>query len=278
MTEGIDQSPLARTLASITPEDDELVPEVLPAFSDSYWSLATLPEDVEAVGQLLHRLPVVWQSNDPRFAAAWLFEKTLAHTLTGFVGCFALHQRVPLARAEDTLVVFDGDAACCRSGFTDSRFACLPEDPEADHQHACVLNTEAALVHLLLEHLHDVYLPLARVLAKPARRGLCTQLRVVADLAISTAWITAGAARGESEGIRLASLLGQGQSPLWGRHGLRNFPHRGRTFTHRVRTTCCLFYTCGERRYCFTCPLRSKADRQQRWARYFDAKIEEERP
>lgn len=273
MVEAIDQSPLARTLLSIEPEEGEPVPKLLQAPPDGYHSLSALANDPDRLGWLLARLPRVWQSDDPRFPAAWLFEKIVAHTIIAFVGSFALHRRVPQADAYETLVSFDHAANCNHSGLINACFACMPDDPDAGRKDARVLNSEQALAENLLERLHQVYLPLARALAKPARRGLRTQLRVVGDLAISAAWVIASAASGESEGIRLARLLGQGQPPLRGRHGFRDFTHRGRTFTHRVRATCCLFYTCGERRYCFTCPLPGQTERQQRWARYFDARI-----
>jgi len=278
MVKVIEQSPLARTLLSIEPEDGEPVPKLLQAHPDGYHSLAALASDADRLGWLLARLPRVWRSDDSRFPAAWLFEKTVAHTVIAFVGSFALHRRVPQADAYETLVSFDDAAGCHHSGLINASFACMPEDPDADHKDARVLNSEQALAENLLERLRQVYLPLAQALAKPARRGLRTQLRVVGDLALRAAWVIAGATSGEADGIRLAQLLGQGQPPLRGRHGFRDFTHRGRIFTHRVRATCCLFYTCGERRYCFTCPLPGQTERQQRWARYFDARIGGEQP
>jgi hypothetical protein len=246
-------------------------PEVLA--EEGYISLASLPDSDQCLVWLLTRLPKVWDSDDPRFGAAWLFEKTVEHTVSALLGCFVLHHRVPLAGPEAVWVAFDSDGVCSAPVFSDGSFACLEEDPQALDPRARPLESMDSLRDCLLQQLHDLYQPLAQVLARPARRGLRTQFRVVGDLAIVAGWWFARQNYGEAEGYRYAEMLGHGGSPLWGRAGFRDFNHRGRTFRHRIRNTCCLFFTCGERRYCFTCPLRSEADRQQRWADHFDARI-----
>lgn len=255
--------------------DHALAVELTEFPPEGYRSLAELAQSDDLLHWLMARLPKVWDSDDPRFGAAWLFEKIVEHTVSTFVGCFVLHDRVPLAGPDSVWVTFDGDGVCSSPVFNDARFACLEGDPEALHPQATVLESIEALRDCLLQQLHDVYLPLAQVLARPARRGLRTQFRVIADLAIVAAWGFAREYYGEAEGYRYAEMLGHGGPPLWGRSGFRDFHHRGHTFRHRVRNTCCLFFTRQERRYCFTCPLRSEADRQQRWADHFDARIAE---
>ncbi|MDX1635195.1 MAG: (2Fe-2S)-binding protein [Marinobacter sp.] len=271
------QTPLANTLAAVAAgEEHEVLPQLAPRPPEGYLSLAALARSDAKLAWLMARLPEVWDSDDPRFGAAWLFEKVVEHTVWAFTGSFAIHQRVPLAGPESVWVSFDEDGACSLPVLGDAHFACLPDDPQAGHEHATVLASVEGLRDCLLQQLHDVYLPLARVLARPARRGLRTQLRVVADLAIVGAWWYAREHYGDDVGFRYGEMLGHGGPPLWGRAGFHDFPHRGRLFRHRIRNTCCLFYTRSERRFCFTCPLRSEADRQQRWAEHFDARIAEE--
>lgn len=248
----------------------------MPDVPQGYRSLAELARSDDTLDWLMARLPEVWDSDDPRFGAAWLFEKTVEHTVSTFVGSFVLHRRVPLAGPSSVWVSFDEDGVCSSPVVSDPHFACLGDDPQAQDPRATVLDSLDTLRDCLLQQLHDTYLPLARVLAKPARRGVRTQLKVVADLAIVSGWGFARDSQGEAEGFRCAEMLGHGGPPLWGRDGLRDFPHRGRVFRHRIRNTCCLFYTRRERRYCFTCPLRSEANRKQRWAEHFDARLAEE--
>lgn len=273
MADGMEQSPLAQTFLALVHEGEG--PQLSSQPPDGYGSLADLARSEAKLDWLMARLPEVWDSEDPRFGAAWLFEKTVEHTVWVFVGSFAVHHRVPLVGPEAVWVAFDEDGTCSAPVMADTRFACLADDPHADHPQAEVLGSLEALRDRLLQQLHDIYLPLARVLAKPARRGLRTQLRVVADLAVVGGWWYASETWGQETGFRYGEMLGHGGPPLWGRDGFRTFPYRGHTFRHRVRNTCCLFYTRSERRFCFTCPLRSKADRQERWAQHFDARIAE---
>lgn len=276
MAEALDHGPLAATFAAVAGDEEDGTPRLAPQPPEGYLSLVALAQADEKLSWLMARLPEVWDSDDPRFGAAWLFEKVVEHTVWAFSGSFALHKRVPLAGPDAVWVSFDKDGACSMPVIGDSRFACLPTDPEAGHRQARVVESLEELRDCLLQQLHDIYLPLGRVLARPARRGLRTQLRVVADLAVVGAWWYARQRYGEEVGFRYGEMLGHGGPPLWGRAGFRDFAHRGRIFRHRVRTTCCLFYTRSERRYCFTCPLRSEAERQQRWAEHFDARIAEE--
>lgn len=276
MTEDFDQTPLAHTFAALRADPEQGGSRLQPRPPEGYRSLAALARSEATLAWLMARLAQVWDSDDPRFGAAWLFEKVVEHTIAPFVGSFVLHHRVSLACADSVWVAFDDDGVCSAPVVGDTRFACLRDDPDAGHQLAHVLESREALRDCLLRQLHDIYLPLAQVLARPARRGLRTQLRVVADLAIVGAWWFAREHHGEVAGIRYGRMLGHGGPPLWGRDGFRIFPHRGRCFRHRIRNTCCLFYTRRERRYCFTCPLRSEANRRQRWAQHFDARIAEE--
>ncbi|MGP9832039.1 (2Fe-2S)-binding protein [Marinobacter sp. NSM] len=274
MAENWAESPLAESLAAVAREGGDDLSWLAPSPPGGYNSLAELPAARGRLDWLLTRLPEVWDSEDPRFGAAWLFEKTVEHTVSALAGCFVLHHRVPLAGPRDIWVNYDADGVCSAPGFSDPAFACLASDASADHQDAVVVETVEQLGQRLLAQLHDLYRPLAETLARPARRGLRTQLKVVADLAIVAVWWFAREFRGEAEGFRYAEMLGHGGPPLWGKAGFRDFPHRGRVFRHRIRNTCCLFYTRRENRYCFTCPLRSKENRNERWGEHFDAQME----
>lgn len=276
MDNDLNRLPLARTLSALPGDEQGKVPRLVSTPAQHAFSLMTLAHSSDQLAWLMARLSEVWDSPDPRFGAAWLFEKTVEQTTSAFVASFVMEHRVPLAAADAIWVTFDQDAACSAPDFTQGSFACLKEDPQADHEHARILDSLEALRDCLLQQLHDIHLPLSSALAPPARRGLRTQLRVIADVAIGDGWWFAREYRGESEGTRYAELLGHGGPPLWGRTGLRLFNHRGKTFQHRVRNTCCLFYTRTENRYCFTCPMRSEKDRQQRWAAHFDALIDGE--
>lgn len=275
MAESRAESPLAESLEAVARLGGDELSWLAPGQPCGYSSLADLPNASDRLEWLLSRLPEVWDSDDPRFGAAWLFEKTVEHTVSALAGCFVLHHRVPLAGPREVWVDYDADGVCSAPGFTDPAFACLAGDPSAAHPDAVVVETVEQLTQRLLVQLHDLYRPLAEALARPARRGLRTQLRVVADLAIVAVWWFAREIRGEAEGFRYAELLGHGGPPLWGRAGFRDFPYRGRMFRHRVRNTCCLFYTRSENRYCFTCPLRSAENRNERWREHFDAQLPE---
>lgn len=274
MARDLTGAPLAKTLKALVEDGGDAAPSwIADVPPEGYTSLASLPESDKLIAWLLACLPDVWDSDDPRFGAAWLFEKTVEHTVSAFVGCFVLDHRVPLAGPESVWVIYNHEGACSEPVFSDPRFACLADDPDAHHEHALVKDSLDDLRDYLLQRLHDVYLPLARALARQARRGLRTQLKVIADLAIVAGWWFAREYRDEAGEFRYAEMLGLGGPPLWGKAGFREFPHRGRVFRHRIRNTCCLFYTRKENRYCFTCPLRSRQNRLEQWAAHFDARI-----
>lgn len=257
------EHPLAQTLVAARRLRSE--PDIRLEAPGSGESLDALAQDPERIAELAHGFADVLGCDEPFVGATLVFERLVAALAMALVYPYYVGGRVPLAEAAEIAVDFGNTCEPVGVTLQAGRFACLAEDPAADHADAVAVGDTAALVTVLHERLTIVAEPLIRGFARPAKRGLRTQWRCTADMITNAAWLAGKDAGDEATGMRLAEALCNGSAPLIGRPGFRTFEFGGATHTHRVRTTCCQIYRLPGARFCVTCPLPKEPARQQRW-------------
>lgn len=136
------------------------------------------------------------------------------------------------------------------------RFACLPDDPDADHPAADVVRDERALAQVLRDRVaaharafHSVYRPPVKIGSRQ-RWGMLTDV-------LDTALWTSGVQTGDEErGVRDAGLVLDGVHPPFtsGSRVYRLVDGCGRPRWTRRRESCCFLFHVPGAQACFTCP------------------------
>jgi hypothetical protein len=185
---------------------------------------------------------------------------------------FHRERRVPNCAPDALAFAVDDDAYPARVAQLDPRFACLPDDPAADHPDATVLPDEAALALHLQAAVRSHAQRFLEVWVPPVRLGRRTRWGAFSDALDSAPW-AAGMGDGDEEaGVRSARvLLAQGLAPLVpGSRIYQGRDDRGRPFWSRYRHTCCFAYRLPPGEACFSCPRTSDAERSARAATWPD--------
>jgi hypothetical protein len=226
---------------------------------------------------------------DPRHLPGWLSDVTAAVTraegvppppvtpasylmgwylgVPAYAGAlaFGLARRVPVLDPAAMAVHVGAVGYADGVALLADRFACLPDDPAADHPDADVVPDEAALATVLRERVagharafHAAYAPDVKIGSRQ-RWGMLT------DVLDEALW-TSGTVRGDPEaGIADAALvLGEVHPPFTAAtttYRVRDL--RGREHWSRRRQSCCFFYAVPSGRACFTCPRTSDAERER---------------
>ena len=154
----------------------------------------------------------------------------------------------------------------------DSRFWCLPSDPEAPHPDAEVVSSEAELAAVLRSQVRahaDDFLAGYVGGAKLARRHL---LGAFFDGLDTGVWY-GGSPQVEAaaEVLRLGAMVLPGSTPEFaeGSTVYRLTDARGREQLSRRRVGCCYYYKVTESgEACATCPRVNDTERVERYAEY----------
>lgn len=179
---------------------------------------------------------------------------------------FGLARRVPSLAPEDLAVHLDPGGWPDGVALLGHRFSCLPDDPDAGHADADVVDDEtelaAVLRHRLTAHanaFHETYTPGVKMSSKQ-RWGTLTDVLEVA------LW-SSGAPRGdEALGVADAALvLDDVHPPLTSASRMYSLvDDRGRRRWTRRRESCCFYFRLPGSEVCFTCPRVSDAERVAR--------------
>lgn len=147
-----------------------------------------------------------------------------------------------------------------------SRFACLPDDPDAGHPAADVVADEHALAALLRDQVaahatafHQVYRPEVKIGSRQ-RWGMLTD---VLDTAL---WTSGKEVGNEDRGVRDAALVLDGVRPPFtsASRTYRLVDRRGRARWTRRRESCCFLFHVPGADACFTCPRVGDDERVER--------------
>ncbi|MFT4038546.1 MAG: (2Fe-2S)-binding protein [Thermomicrobiales bacterium] len=199
-----------------------------------------------------------YETEDREVVARFFLSGVTWHLARAAVGACAREQRVPLLPPPALGV------ACNAAGFplalslASEGFACLPQDPAAQHPAAVVVADEAALMACLRTELVSAVQPLIFALRQRARLG--ERALWIAAAEACAAALVEGLPPGTPSAVaqaRVDALLGDPASPL-------------RAHPELVETTgqfgllghdCCAMYRLPGQPYCATCPHRPRADR-----------------
>jgi hypothetical protein len=173
-----------------------------------------------------------------------------------------------------------GEAERMDVRFLNGRFACLPDDPAANHPDAIVLPDSDTLREWLRTRLEAHLTPLIERVFAQTRLSRGAQWCLVADscaaLFLHVGQALGDAARGQGEGLKFVKAP---DSPMTNDKtsyiSLQYLDHRE---TFRARGGCCRYYTVSEtgEDYCTTCVLRKPEDRDQRLLDYMAKKYVQE--
>lgn len=165
--------------------------------------------------------------------------------------------------------------------YLSGRFACLPDDPAADHPDARVLPNADALRESLRTTLEAHLAPLIERVYAQTKLSRHAQWMLVAD-ACAALFLHIGQALGDeahakAEGIAFVKAPGSPMSG--GKTSYISLQFLDYCESFRVRGGCCRYYTVSEtdKDYCPTCVLRKPEDRNQRLLDYMATKYAEEK-
>lgn len=194
--------------------------------------------------------------------------------VVGWLGAALFHRerRVPSAAPDDLAFRLDRSGEPVHVTLLSTSFACLPDDPDADHPDAEVLPDEQALAARLRT---DVVAHARRFDAafRPGMRiGPHLRWGTVTDVLDSAPWSAGMLDDDEASGARTSSLLLRDAEPplLAGSQVYRGADDRGRGFFSRRRHACCFAYRLPATEACFSCPRTSDAERCARAAQWPD--------
>nr|WP_225443102.1 (2Fe-2S)-binding protein [Lolliginicoccus lacisalsi] len=190
----------------------------------------------------------------------------------GIIGglSLALDHRVPRLAASELAFGCDPlEAYPDRYALLDSRFWCLPDDPDASHPDASVVANDSALAAILRAQVRahaDAFLASYRGGARLPRRTLQGVFFDGIDIGIWLHDRSPGAEHATIEAAR--EVLPGGTAEFRDSTTLYLLDDAlGRTHLTRERISCCYYYKIAEQeRACLTCPRTSIDERVQRLA------------
>ncbi|MCX4659441.1 (2Fe-2S)-binding protein [Streptomyces uncialis] len=173
-----------------------------------------------------------------------------------------LHRRVPRFPAER--VAFQ--RALGRMAVRTGEFACLADDPLADHPDARVVADEHALREEVRAAVAEHLEPLLGAFGPRMRRRGRALWGMATDEIVEGLWYIAHLLGEEGRGMsELEQLLPGATQPYVGAAGFRSLTGpAGESLATRDRASCCMFYTLRPEDTCVTCPRTCDADRVAR--------------
>ena len=228
-------------------------------------TVVDLAEDPGALDEIVSRIGRGYAVENRAFAGTTLLRGYLWRMLTPAVAVFLTERRLPDLRAANVALRFGEGGSAEGVAFVGSRFAALPDDPDAAHPDATVLSPEGELLGWLRDALVETHLPvlIPALRSLRVRRGARALRSVYVD-SCAEAFMFVGRELGqEAEARGFAEVLLAGPSPLSGPTNFYVQEHEGGYKWTRVRNTCCLYYKVGGGA-CFTCPRVTHAERLQR--------------
>jgi hypothetical protein len=227
---------------------------------------------------------------EARTRGAYLIGNYSWYVLLAGVAAYLAAARVPDFSPENVALRFrtytwhegedSGEAERMDVRFFSGRFACLPDDPAADHPDALVLPDPDALREWLRIRLEAHLSPLIEGVFAQTRLSRGAQWCLAADscaaLFLHVGQALGDAARGQGEGLKFVKAPG---SPMNNdKTSYITLQHLDHCETFRLRGGCCRYYTVSEsgEDYCTTCVLRKPEDRNQRLLDYMAKKYVQE--
>lgn len=170
-----------------------------------------------------------------------------------------------------------GEAERIDVRFLSGRFACLPDDPCADHPDAMLVADKVALRDCLRSQLESHFSSLIKSIRSISKLGENAQWRLVADSCASQ-FLGVGAMMNDDEHAQAEGLtfIRADGSPMKNpQTSYLTLTYQDQCETFLARGGCCRYYTLPDAEYCTSCVLRKPEEREQRFLAYMQSKYEE---
>lgn len=205
------------------------------------------------------------------------------------IGAYLVERRAPNIALDNVLLRYStftwhngeesGEAERLDVRLLHGQFACLPDDPDADHPDALVMPDEPSLLNWLRTMLESHLTLLIERVYEQTRLSHHAQWCLVAD-ACAAQFLNLGKkigdeARGKSAGM---AFIKADNSPMNNpKTSYISLQYLDHIETFRARGGCCRYYTVSETKksYCSTCVLRKPEDRDALLLAYMQRKYEE---
>lgn len=239
-----------------------------------------------SLNQVLARQCVHYPGMDARTQASFFINDYSWYITEAAIGSYLLAKRVPDLSAENIALRFStymwhedgesGEAERIDVRFLSGRFACLPDDPAADHSNAQVLPNLGALRERLRTTLEAHLTPIIDCIHEQTRLSRHAQWLLVAD-ACAAQFLNIGRQLnieeyGKAEGLAFIQVP---HSPMNNdKTGYIRLQYDEHCDTFRTRGGCCRYYTVSETGddYCSTCVLRKPENRDAKLLAYMQKK------
>ena len=237
------------------------------------------------LGQSLARQVADYSGMDARTQATFFINEYSWYVPEVAIGAFLLAKRIPDLSAENIALRYitytwheddeSGEAERLDVRFLSGRFACLPDDPAADHPDAQVLPDVDALREHLRTMLEAHLTPLIERVYARTKLSCHTQWMLVAD-ACAAQFLNIGRTLNEEQGKAegMAFIKASGSPMNNNKTSYISLQYLDHCDTFRARGGCCRYYTVSETGddYCTTCVLRKPEERDARLLAYMQKK------
>jgi len=211
-------------------------------------------------------LRAAYEDVDPLIAPSYVLEWYCGAIAAAAALPYAAARRVPEVAPTQLAVRLHPQGWPEAVVLTGPGFACLPDDPDADHPDATVVPDLGTLQALLRARVAGHLRPFLALAGRAARRGPHVQWGFASDALAVALWLAADDAGTAAGAAAAGALLDDAPAP-WSRAGFRRLRlPDGRDACTRVRTSCCFAYRLPSAEACTTCPRTSDAERVARLA------------
>jgi len=226
---------------------------------------------------------------DARTRGAYFIGEYSWYVPEATIGAYLLAKRVPDLSAENIALrsrtyiwhegEHSGEAERLDVRFLSGRFACLPDDPAADHPDAFILPDSHTLREWLREKLEAHLAPLIERVYARTKLSRHAQWMLVAD-ACAAQFLHIGRKLGDEAHAKAEGMafIKATDSPMNNnKTAYISLQYLDHCDTFRARGGCCRYYTVSEtgKDYCTTCVLRKPEERDARLLAYMQKKYAE---
>ncbi|MEL6407949.1 MAG: (2Fe-2S)-binding protein [Chloroflexota bacterium] len=253
---------------------------------DWFSAMDLMPADSERLAQSLAKQAIHHPQMEARTRASYFIGEYSWYLPIVAIGAYLSERRVPNISPDNVLLRYNtytwhhegesGEAERIEVRLLHGHFACLPDDPDADHPLALVMSDEAGLLGWLRSTLEAHLTPIVERLFEQTRLSRHAQWCLVADSCaaqfLHLGKQMADESRGKSQGL---AFIKAEQSPMNNpKTSYVSLQYLDHIETFRARGGCCRYYTVSEtgKDYCTTCVLRKPEDRDARLLAYMKEK------
>ncbi|MEL6309883.1 MAG: hypothetical protein AAFQ52_17205 [Chloroflexota bacterium] len=280
------QTPLKQTLKRLDALIDQ--PVSIGKVESSGWfsPMDLMRADDETLTQFLAKQTTQHPEMDARTRGSYFIGDYSWYLPMVAIGAYLTERRVPNISPDNVCVRYSpytwhyngesGEAERMEVRLLHGHFACLPDDPDADHPLALVMHGEAGLLGWLRSTLEAHLLPIIERIFEQTRLSRHAQWCLVAD-SCAAQFLHLGKQMGDERWGRSQGLdfIKSEQSPMNNpKTSYVSLQYLDHVETFRARGGCCRYYTVSEtgKDYCSTCVLRKPEDRDARLLAYMKEK------